>query len=114
MSLEGLALAKLCRDLAGNKKALDPVVLDLRKVGGPADFFVIVSAENEPQLKAIAGEVEHGAEAAGRHVFRSTGQAASQWMILDYGDVLVHIMHTARRNFYKLENLWGDAEKISA
>lgn len=114
MILDGLALAKLCRNLAGNKKAFDPVVLDLRKVGGPADFFVIVSAENEPQLKAIASEVEHGAENAGRHVFRSTGQAASQWMILDYGDVLVHIMHTARRNFYKLENLWGDAEKINA
>ena len=112
MNLEGLELAKLCRELACNKKAQDPVVLDLRKVGGPADFFLIVSAENEPQLKAIAGEIERGAEEVGRKVFRASGQAASQWMILDYGDVLVHIMHSARRNFYRLENLWGDAEKI--
>ena len=112
MNLEGLELAKLCRELACNKKAQDPVVLDLRKVGGPADFFVILSAENEPQLKAIAGEIERGAEEAGRRVFRASGQASSQWMILDYGDILVHVMHSARRNFYRLENLWGDAEKI--
>ena len=110
---EGLELAKLASSLALNKKAIDPVVLDLRKVGGPSDFFVIVSAENEPQIKAIAGEIERGVESAGRRVFRSTGQAASQWMILDYGDVLVHIMHSARRNFYRLESLWGDAERVS-
>lgn len=110
---EGLQLATLCRELAENKKAQDPVVLDLRKIGGPSDFFVIVSAENEPQLKAIAGEIERGVEAKGRHIFRSTGQAASQWMILDYGDVLVHIMHSTRRNFYRLENLWGDADRVS-
>ena len=110
---EGLELAKLASSLALNKKAIDPVVLDLRKVGGPSDFFVIVSAENEPQIKAIAGEIERGVEIAGRRVFRSTGQAASQWMILDYGDVLVHIMHSARRNFYRLESLWGDAERVN-
>ena len=110
---EGLELAKLASSLSLNKKAIDPVVLDLRKVGGPSDFFVIVSAENEPQIKAIAGEIERGVEGAGRRVFRSTGQAASQWMILDYGDVLVHIMHSARRNFYRLESLWGDAERVS-
>ena len=57
---EGLELAKLASSLALNKKAIDPVVLDLRKVGGPSDFFVIVSAENEPQIKAIAGEIEGG------------------------------------------------------
>jgi len=65
---DGLQLATLCRDLAANKKAQDPVVLDLRKIGGPSDFFVIVSAENEPQLKAIAGEIERGVEAEGRHI----------------------------------------------
>ncbi|NBR72548.1 MAG: ribosome silencing factor [Verrucomicrobia bacterium] len=112
MSPEGRDLALLCRHLAGNKKGIDPLVLDLRKVGGPADFFVIVSAENEPQLKAIAGEIERGVGEAGRKVFRSSGQASSQWMILDYGDVLVHVMHSNRRNFYRLENLWGDADQV--
>ena len=110
---EGLQLARLCCDLAANKKAQDPIVLDLRKIGGPSDFFVIVSAENEPQLKAIAGEIERGVKEEGRHIYRSTGQAASQWMILDYGDVLVHVMHSTRRNFYRLENLWGDADRVS-
>ncbi len=109
---EGVELAKLTANLAQNKKGIDPVLLDLRTVGGPADFIVIVSAENEPQLKAIAGEIERGVASAGRRIFRSSGQAASQWMILDYGDVLVHIMHSARRNFYRLESLWGDAERV--
>lgn len=112
MKPDGVELAKLALVLAANKKAVEPIILDLRKVGGPADFFVIVSAENEPQLKAIAGEIERGVAEAGRRTFRTSGQAASQWMILDYGDVLVHVMQAARRNFYRLESLWGDADKV--
>lgn len=110
MTLEGLLLAKKCRELADNKKALDPVLLDLRPVGGPSDFFLIVSGESEPHLKAIVGEVEKGVrEETGRKPFRVSGNSLSQWMVLDYGDVLVHVMHTAKRKFYRLEDLWGDA-----
>jgi len=76
MSLEGPDLARRCRDLADNKKAGDPVLLDLREVGGPCEFFLIVSGESEPHLKAIAGEVEKGVrEESGRKPFR-TGRAS--------------------------------------
>jgi len=113
MNAEGIFLAKLCSQMTDNKKAHDPVILDLRKVGGPADFFLIVSGDNEPHLKAIAAEIERGVEEeGGRKTYRTSGNSASQWIILDYGDVLVHVMHTARRSFYRLENLWGDAERI--
>jgi len=113
MSSEGVHLAKLCSHMAENKKAHDPVILDLRKVGGPADFFLIVSGDNEPHIKAIAAEIERGVEEDGvRKTYRTSGNSASQWIILDYGDVLVHIMHTSRRSFYRLENLWGDAERV--
>ena len=110
---EGIALAKKCREMAENKKAMDPVILDLRKVGGPSDFFLVVSGESEPHLKAIAGEIEKGVkEDLQRRPFRVSGNSASQWIILDYGDVLVHVMNAGRRGFYRLEDLWGDAPRI--
>ena len=113
MSPEGMPWVQRCRVLAENKKAVDPVILDLREVGGPSDFFLIVSGESEPHLKAIAGEVERGMrEEAGRKPYRVSGNSSSQWMILDYGDVLVHIMHTQKRKFYRLEDLWGDAVRL--
>ena len=113
MSLEGADLARLCRKMADNKKAVDPVLLDLREVGGPSEFFLIVSGESEPHLKAIAGEVEKGVREQGdRKPFRVSGNSSSQWMILDYGDVLVHIMHSQKRKFYRLEDLWGDATRL--
>ena len=115
MSLEGVELARKCRDLAYNKKAADPVLLDLRHVGGPSDFFLIVSGESEPHLKAIVGEVEKGVrEETGRKPFRVSGNSMSQWMVLDYGDVLVHVMHTGKRKFYRLEDLWGDAARLDS
>ena len=110
---EGIELAKKCRELAENKKALHPVVLDLREVGGPADYFLVVSGDSEPHLKAISGEIEKGVkQSLQRRPFRVSGNSASQWTILDYGDVLVHVMHSGRRNFYRLEDLWGDAPRI--
>ena len=113
MKLEGADLARRCRDLADNKKAVDPVLLDLRKVEGPSEFFLIVSGESEPHLKAIVGEVEKGIrEESGRKPFRVSGNSPSQWMILDYGDVLVHVMHSAKRKYYRLEDLWGDAARL--
>ena len=113
MTLAGAELAKKCQALAENKKAGDPVILDLREVGGPSEYFLIVSGESEPHLKAIAGEVERGVfEESGRKSFRISGNATSQWMILDYGDVLVHVMHSQKRKFYRLEDLWGDADRL--
>ncbi|NBR45710.1 MAG: ribosome silencing factor [Verrucomicrobia bacterium] len=113
MSLEGLELARRCHAFADSKKASEPVLLDLRALGGASDFFLIVSGDSEPHLKAIAGEVERGVrEECGRRPFRVSGNSASQWVILDYGDVLVHVMHTQKRRFYRLEDLWGDAARL--
>ncbi len=108
----GLKLAKLCRDFADDKKALDPVILDLRKVSSVADYFVICSAESEPQLKAIANGLEKALK--DDHDLRPQavdGHPQSQWIVVDYGDVMVHIFHTASRARYNLEALWRDAPK---
>lgn len=110
---DGIDLARKCREMAANKKAHHPMILDLREVGGPADFFLVVSGDSEPHLKAIAGEIEKGVkEDLQRRPFRVSGNSASQWVILDYGDVLVHVMNSGRRDFYRLEDLWGDAPRV--
>ena len=106
-------LAKLCAELASNKKAEEIVVLDLRGISTFTDFFVICSGTSEPHLKAIAGEVE--TKLKQDHGIRATaidGFPASQWIVLDYLQVIVHVFHQAKRAFYSLEDLWSDAPRM--
>jgi ribosome-associated protein len=89
------------------------VVLDLREISTFTDFFVICSASSEPQLKAIASEIETRLKED--HHIRATaidGFPASQWIVLDYLEVVVHIFHREKRAFYSLEDLWGDATRV--
>ena len=106
-------LAITCGELASNKKAEDIVVLDLRDISTFTDFFVICSGTSEPHLKAIAGEVETRLK-EDYHINASAvdGFPASQWIVLDYLQVVVHIFHSEKREFYSLESLWGDAPRI--
>jgi ribosome-associated protein len=86
------------------------VVLDLRTVSTFTDFFVICSATSEPQLKAIANEIE--TRLREDHSIRPVaidGFPASQWIVLDYLQVVTHVFHRDKRAFYSLEDLWGDA-----
>ncbi|PYK37077.1 MAG: ribosome silencing factor [Verrucomicrobia bacterium] len=106
-------LAKICAELASNKKAENIVILDLRGISTFTDFFVICSATSEPQLKAIASEIETRLkdEQAVRPV-AIDGFPASQWIVLDYLQVVVHVFHQDKRAFYRLEDLWGDAPRV--
>ena len=106
-------LARTCAELASNKKAEDIVVLDLRAISTFTDFFVICSATSEPQLKAIANEIE--TRLREDHSIRPVaidGFPASQWIVLDYLQVVVHVFHRDKRSFYSLEDLWGDAPRL--
>ena len=90
------------------------MVLDLRGISSFTDFFVICSASSEPQLKAIAGEIE--TRLREDHYLRATsidGFPASQWIVLDYLEVVVHLFHRDKRAFYSLEDLWGDAPRVA-
>src|ERR1043166_1431958 len=106
-------LAKTWAELASNKKAEEIVVLDVRGISTFTDFFMICSATSEPQLKAIANEIQtrlkedHGVRAVAMDGF-----PASQWIVLDYLQVVVHIFHRDKRAFYSLEDLWGDAPRV--
>jgi ribosome-associated protein len=106
-------LARRCANIAADKKADDVLVLDLRGLSSFTDFFVICSGSSEPQLKAIANEVEerlkkdHGVRPLG-----IDGFPLSQWVVADYGDVVMHIFHTHKRELYRLEEMWNDAPRL--
>ncbi len=88
-------------------------MLDLRTISTFTDFFVICSATSEPQLKAIANEIETRLKED--HAIRPVaidGFPASQWIVLDYLQVVVHVFHRDKRAFYSLEDLWGDAPRL--
>jgi ribosome-associated protein len=85
----------------------------LRGISTFTDFFVICSGTSEPHLKAIAGEIEQKLKQD--HAIRATaidGFPASQWIVLDYLQVIVHVFHQAKRGFYSLEDLWSDAPRL--
>ncbi len=88
-------------------------MLDLRGISTFTDFFVICSATSEPQLKAIAGEIESRLkEQHGVRAVAVDGFPISQWIVLDYLQVVVHVFHQEKRAFYSLEDLWGDAPRL--
>jgi len=107
-------LAMFCKSCAEDKKASNVVVLNMKNKSGITDYFVICSADSEPQIKAIANELEARVlEEAGMKPFAREGAVASQWLIVDFVDVIVHIFHAKRREFYQIEEFWNDAPKIS-
>ncbi|MFZ4116195.1 MAG: ribosome silencing factor [Chthoniobacterales bacterium] len=106
-------LAFLCLEAASDKKAEDPIILDLRGISTFTNYFVLLSGNSEPQLKAIAGSIrEKIRETHGRSPFSDDSYPGSPWIVLDYGAVIVHIFHTRVRELYGLESLWGDAKQL--
>ena len=90
------------------------MILDLRGISTFTDFFVICSGTSEPHLKAIAGEIEGRLKTDhGVRPFSIDGFPASQWIVLDYMQVIVHVFHREKREFYSLEDLWGDAPRLA-
>ena len=110
---EGLRLAIAAARLAEDIKAEDIIVLDVSAVSSITDFFVICSGSSTPHLKAIAREVRAGmAESQGVKPAMAEGDHESQWVVLDYGILMVHAFHPEKRELYALEDLWGDAKRI--
>lgn len=97
---------------ADDKKAVDMVVLDLRKAGGFTDYFVICSGTNSRQIRAIADGVMDALAADGGKPAHVEGYDRSEWILLDYFDFIVHVFAPETRAFYGLERLWGNAETV--
>jgi ribosome-associated protein len=99
-------------DAALDRKALDVVVLDLRKASGFTDYFVICTGANPRQMQAIADAVSGTLKAEfGERPALAEGIEKSQWILLDYFDFVVHVFSRECRSFYALERLWGNAER---
>jgi ribosome-associated protein len=112
--MESKKLALLCRELADNKKAENTVILDVRNLSSITDFFVITSGGTEPHLRAIVNEItDRLREDHGLSPRAIDGEANTPWQVMDYFDVIVHVMRTDVREKYDLEGLWGDAGKIA-
>lgn len=111
--MESKKLALLCRELADNKKAENILVLDVRKLSSVTDYFVIASGTSQPHLRAVVEEItgklrdEHDLRPS-----RAEGSTSGTWVVLDFFDVIVHVMHAETRKHYDLEGLWGDAKEL--
>lgn len=113
--MDSKKLAQLCRALAENRKAEDVVVLDVHALSSVTDYFVIATGTSEPHLRAIASEITTRLE-EDEKLRPSTvdGSAQSNWLVIDYFDVIVHVMRKEFREKYDLEGLWGDAVRVRA
>jgi ribosome-associated protein len=95
-----------------DKKAEDVLVLDVRNLSGVADYFVLMSADSERQAGAVADAVDEKVTALGAIRLGVEGRGGGGWVLLDFGDVVVHVMDPETRKFYDLEGLWADAPRV--
>ena len=104
---------RLAIECAADKKALDMRVLDLRDIASFTEFFIIASGTNQRQVQAIADEIEEQLKKQlQRRPVRIEGYNSAEWLLMDYGDFLVHVFNKEAREFYDLERLWRDARKV--
>jgi ribosome-associated protein len=111
--MDSRKLALVCRKLADNKKAEDIAILDVRELSSVTDYFVIASGSSEPHLRAIVDEITDNLRED--HHLRPKaidGTLQAAWIVLDYFDVIVHVMRQDVRERYDLETLWGDAPRV--
>lgn len=108
MSIEKVKTA--VRALA-SKKAVDLKVLKVRDLTVLADYFVICSGTSSTQIKSLADECEYKLEESGAKILHREGKG-SDWVLLDFGDVIIHVYSRQARDFYNLERFWSDAEEI--
>jgi ribosome-associated protein len=97
---------------AGEKKAINSVVLDLREIASFTDYFLITNGTNERQVQAISDEVVETLKKAGTPAARVEGYKTAEWILLDYGDFVVHIFDEKARTFYDLERLWRESQRV--
>jgi ribosome-associated protein len=111
--MDSKKLALLCRELADNKKAENIVILDLRELSSVADYFVICTGTSEPHLRAIVEAItDRLRESHGERPRAMDGTLHTAWVVLDFFDVIVHVMRADVREHYDLEGLWGDAPRL--
>jgi ribosome-associated protein len=112
LRLEGIEIARRAVDAASDKQAGNIVLLDVRGLCGFADYFVICAGESEKQLRAIEDEIQKALKAEGELAHHAEGSTDSGWLLLDYGDVIVHVFGAKERELYNLDELWQEAKTV--
>ena len=105
-------LARAAADIAYDKKASDILLLDIREVTTIADYFVICSGNNTRQIQAIADAIDDELGKQGARALHREGVAESGWLLLGFGDVIIHIFGPKEREYYRLERLWSEAKTV--
>jgi ribosome-associated protein len=111
-SYDGLPLARLAAQTADAMRGKDTLLLDMRQSTPIVDYFVITTASSPRQMKAIASEVKTRLRTSGSSRATLEGEESTQWMLLDYGDIVLHVFSPEGRALYDLENLWADAKRL--
>ncbi len=111
-ALQSTEYAQLAVDVAEEKLASDIVLLDIRGVSDFADYFVILTAESTRQMAMLSEEIEHALERKGYAKHHREGTPQGGWMLLDFGDVVVHIFGPEEREFYSIEEAWSEGVEV--
>ena len=106
-------LARLTADVLDTKKGIDIALLDVGDLLQITEVFVIATGTSRPHVKTLAETVEEKLKEIGRRPLRSEGEAEAEWVLLDYGDIVVHVFQPEPRDYYGLERLWGDAPRLA-
>ena len=110
--LDSTEVGQLIVEFASDKLAEDIVMLDLRRVASFADYFVIMSAESSRQIEALEEDITQFLKEAQVTLFHREGTASSGWVLLDFSDVIIHILGLEQREYYQLERLWSRATQV--
>ena len=111
-ALQTTEYAQLAVDVAEEKQASDIVLLDIREISDFADYFVILTAESNRQMAMLSEEIEHALERSGYARHHREGTPQGGWMLLDFGDVVVHIFGPEEREFYSIERAWSEGVEV--
>ena len=112
MTIDTQKILKMALEALDQMKATDVTVLDVRGISTFTDYFVLASAVSRPQLRAIRREIDRRLGEAGEDSPGVDGSESETWMVVDLGDVVVHVFEPHTRQVYSLESLWGDAESL--
>lgn len=110
--MESIKLTELILSALKERKAFDIVKINVEEKTSVADYFVVASARSSTQVKSLAEHIEERVEREGVRAIRREGVQDARWVVLDFGDVIVHLFNDETRLFYHLERLWGEGEKI--
>ena len=111
--LDSRKRALLCTNASLEKKAKDLVILKVKEISAFADYFIICSGSSDRQVRAIADAIQENLKLAGILPLGIEGEAAGQWILMDYDDVIIHIFLETVRTFYDLERLWSEAPRMA-